>query len=188
MEFWDTEILPRLLRIEVIEWFTFAVNIVVFIFSKSIASRYGAIKDEENMRSRLRILHGFNLVVFLSFILSVVINNASFPAEKISLTCLTLLVAYLLIHLAEALLLKRYGEEVTVMGFTRRVETSTSSFPGTTRLRDNSVELGGRAYQRLGTHQFPANNRRDRLPRTFDLYHQGLLDARFPQRHSLDQQ
>ena len=127
MEFWDTEILPRLLRIEVIEWFTFAVNIVVFIFSKSIASRYGAIKDEENMRSRLRILHGFNLVVFLSFILSVVINNASFPAEKISLTCLTLLVAYLLIHLAEALLLKRYGEEVTVMGFTRRVETSTSS-------------------------------------------------------------
>ena len=88
MEFWDTEILPRLLRIEVIEWFTFAVNIVVFIFSKSIASRYGAIQDEENMRSRLRILHGFNLVVFLSFILSVVINNASFPAEKISLTCL----------------------------------------------------------------------------------------------------
>ena len=82
MEFWDTEILPRLLRIEVIEWFTFAVNIVVYIFSKSIASRYGAIKDEENMRSRLRILHGFNLVVFLSFILSVVVTMRVFRQKK----------------------------------------------------------------------------------------------------------
>jgi len=127
MEFWDTEILPRLLKIEGIEWFTFAVNVIVFIFSKAIASRYGTIKDEENMRSRLRILHGFNLVVFMSFVLSVVVNKEGFPAEKISLTCLTLLVTYLLIHLAEALLLKRYGEEVTVMGFTRRVETSTSA-------------------------------------------------------------
>ena len=54
--------------------------------------------------------------------------------------------------------------------------------------RDYPVEFGGGAYQRLGVHQFPANNRRDRLPRTFDLYHQGLLDARFPQWHSLDQQ
>ena len=127
MEFWNEHILPRLLRVEVIEWFTFAVNVIVFIFSKSIASRYGAIKDEDHMRSRLRILHGFNLVVFLSFVLSVVVNQENFPAEKISLTCLTLLVTYLLIHLAEALLLKRYGEEITVMGFTRRVETSTSA-------------------------------------------------------------
>jgi small-conductance mechanosensitive channel len=127
MEFWNKLILPRLVEVQVIEWFTFTINVIVFAFSRFIASRYGAIKDEKHMRSRLRILHGFNLVVFLSFILSVVVSNESFPTENISLTCLTLLITYLLIHLAEALLLKRYGEELTVMGFTRRVETSTSA-------------------------------------------------------------
>ncbi len=126
MEFWNTQILPRLVAVEVIEWFTFAVNILVFVFSKTIASRYGAIKDELRMRARLRILHAFNLVVFITFLLSVAIHSQRFPAEQISQTCLTLLCAYLVVHLAEALLLARYGKEVTVLGFTRRVETSTS--------------------------------------------------------------
>ena len=188
MEFWDQHILPRLTNVEAIEWFTFAVNALVFFFSKKIASSYGQVKEEAKMRSRLRLLHGFNLVVFITFILSVAIKtdrlpdapstvvieaqleaakkvfvaseiaarmegageaeqNATataraeldrlvkakpetggfrFPAAAISQTCLTLLLAYLLIHLAEALLLYRYGKEYTVMGFTRRVETSTS--------------------------------------------------------------
>ena len=126
MEFWNTQILPRLEAVEVIEWFTFAVNILVYIFSKKIASRYGAIQEEARMNSRLRILHGFNLVVFITFILSVAIHSDRFPAEQLSQTCLTLLCAYLVMHLAEALLLSRYGKGITVMGFTRRVETSTS--------------------------------------------------------------
>ena len=32
MEFWNTQILPRLTSVEVIEWFTFGVNILVYIF------------------------------------------------------------------------------------------------------------------------------------------------------------
>ena len=126
MEFWDQQIVPRLSNVETIEWFTFGVNILVFLFSNTIASRYGAIQEEARMKSRLRILHGFNLVVFITFILSVAIDSQQFPAEQISQTCLTLLCAYLVMHLAEALLLSRYGLEVMVMGFTRRVETSTS--------------------------------------------------------------
>ncbi len=126
MELWNSHILPRLTAVEVIEWFTFAVNILVYIFSKKIASRYGAIQDETRMKSRLRILHGFNLIVFITFILSVVIHSSRFPAEQISQTCLTLLCAYLVIHLAEALLLKRYGKAISVMNYSRRVETSTS--------------------------------------------------------------
>ena len=126
MEIWNDQILPKLRMVEVLEWFTFAVNILVYVFSKPIASHYGAIKDETRMRSRLRLLHGFNLVVFGTFILSVLFHSKHFPAEQISQTCLTLLIAYLLIHLAEALLLSRYGKAVNVMGFTRRVETSTS--------------------------------------------------------------
>ncbi len=126
MDFWNTQILPRLAAVEIIEWFTFAVNILVYLFSKTIASHYGAIQDEARMNSRLRILHGFNLVVFITFILSVAIQSQHFPAEQISQTCLTLLCAYLIIHLAEALLLARYGRASEVQGISRRVETSTS--------------------------------------------------------------
>ncbi|MBC8327015.1 MAG: mechanosensitive ion channel family protein [Verrucomicrobia subdivision 3 bacterium] len=126
MDFWNVHILPRLSAVEVIEWFTFAVNILVYLFSKNIASRYGAIQEEARMNSRLRILHGFNLIVFITFILSVAIHSTRFPAEQISQTCLTLLCAYLVTNLAEVLLLKRYGKATPVMGFTRRVETATS--------------------------------------------------------------
>ena len=126
MEFWNTQILPRLAAVEIIEWFTFAVNILVYCFSHTIASHYGVIQDEARMRSRLRSLHGFNLVVFITFILSVAIQSERFPAEQISQSCLALLCAYLIIHLAEALLLARYGRAIPVHGYTRRVETSTS--------------------------------------------------------------
>ena len=126
MEFWNTQILPRLTSVEVIEWFTFGVNILVYIFSNTIASHYGAIQDEARMKSRLRILHGFNLVVFITFIFSVAIQSDRFPAERISQSGLTLLCAYLILHFAEVKLLARYGTASIVMGFTRRVETSTS--------------------------------------------------------------
>ena len=126
MDIWNEIVLPRLQHLTAMEYFTFAINALVFCFSKSIASHYGEIKDESKMRARLRILHGFNLTVFITFVVSVAINDDRFPADQISQTSLTLLITYLLIHLAEVLLLSRYGKAITVMGFTRRVETSTS--------------------------------------------------------------
>ena len=126
MEFWNTPILLRLEAVKPIEWFTFGVNILVYIFSRTIASHYGAIQDEARMKSRLRILHGFNLVVFITFVFSVAIQSDRFPAEQISQSGLTLLCAYLILHFAEVKLLARYGTASIVMGFTRRVETSTS--------------------------------------------------------------
>ena len=63
MDIWN-EILLRLRELEMIEWLTFGVNALVFLFSKKIASSYGEVKDAEKMNARLRILHGFDLVVF----------------------------------------------------------------------------------------------------------------------------
>nr|MCS5584912.1 mechanosensitive ion channel family protein [Pseudomonadales bacterium] len=126
MDIWHEIVLPRLQHLTAMEYFTFAVNALVYCFSKSIASHYGEIKDEAKMRARLRVLHGFNLTVFITFVVSLTINDDRFPADQISQTSLTLLITYLLIHLAEVLLLSRYGKAITVMGYTRRVETSTS--------------------------------------------------------------
>jgi hypothetical protein len=122
MDFWNDIAVPRLQHLTVLEHFTFAVNALVFLFSKSIASHYGEIKDEARMRARLRILHGLNLTVFVMFVVSLIMNSDRFPADQLSQTFLTLLIAYLLVHLTEAMLLARYGNEITVMGFTRKVE------------------------------------------------------------------
>mgnify|MGYP001272323709 FL=1 len=109
MDIWNEIILPRFQHLTALEYFTFTINALVFLFSKNIASHYGEIKDEAKMRTRLRVLHGFNLTVFITFMVSLIIKDDRFPADQISQTSLTLLLAYLLIHLAEVLLLSRYG-------------------------------------------------------------------------------
>ena len=73
------------------------------------------------------------------------------------------------------------------MGFTRRVETSTSA---TLELLAFGILLLSSVVVLINVWEFtsfPANNRCDWLSRATDIYHQGLLDARLSQRYSLDQ-
>ena len=77
-------LLDRLNGLSWIEFFTFAVNAFVFIFSKSISKLHGE-DDESKTKTRLRTLHSFNLVVFAAFIASLIMNNSSFPDEQITL-------------------------------------------------------------------------------------------------------
>ena len=46
MDFWNDIVVPRLQHLTALEYFTFAVNAVVFLFSKSIASHYGEIRTK----------------------------------------------------------------------------------------------------------------------------------------------
>ncbi len=108
-----------------IEYLTFAVNAFVFIFSKQISRLHGE-DDEEKSKTRLRTLHLFNLIVFLAFIVSIIVNNNSFPDEQISHSSLCLLISYLVYNVADGMILNRYGENITVMGSSRYVETATS--------------------------------------------------------------
>jgi len=115
----------RILDLSNIEYFTFAFNIFVYLFSNSIVSHHRDI-DEDTIRSRTKLLHGFNLLVFVSFIASLVFRGDEFPADEVSRTSLTLLASYLIFNGIEAFLLSRYGEEIEVMGVSRKVETPTS--------------------------------------------------------------
>ena len=108
-----------------IEYFTFAFNIFVYFFSNSIVSHHRDI-DEDTIKSRTRLLHGFNLLVFVSFIASLILVDEGFPADEVSRTSLTLLASYLVFSAIEALLLSKYGEDIEVMGVSRKVETPTS--------------------------------------------------------------
>ena len=87
-----------------IDHFTLAVNLLILIFSKSFATRYGDIKNKNKSQARLRILNGTNLVLFLIYLLAVIFEIKL--GKAISQTFLVILGSYLIIHFAEALILK----------------------------------------------------------------------------------
>ncbi len=70
-------LIQRLADLSGIEYFTFAFNIFVYLFSNSIVSHHRDI-DEDTIKSRTRILHWFNLLVFISFIASLVLVDEEF--------------------------------------------------------------------------------------------------------------
>jgi len=104
--------------------FTLAVNLFIFVFSKWFATRYGKIKDESKSRSRLRILHFANLFLFITYLVAVIFEISI--GRSISQTFLVILASYLLIHFAEALILKKYGKSKAIEGFSQTSETHTS--------------------------------------------------------------
>ena len=118
-------LIERLQNLNPIEYFTFSVNALVFIFSKQIARMHGE-DDYAKTKLRLRTLHSFNLIVFMAFIVSIILLNSAYPDEQISQSSLCLLIAYVIYNIADGLILKKYGEVISVMGSARTVETATS--------------------------------------------------------------
>lgn len=107
-----------------IDHFTLAVNLFILIFSKWFATHYGKIKDTKNSQARLRILHVTNLVLFITYLVAVIFEISL--GRSISQTFLVILASYLLIHFAEAFILKKYGKSKTIEDFARTTETHTS--------------------------------------------------------------
>ena len=75
--FLDLKNLPQVFQnhLEVlgpIDHFTLAVNLLILIFSKAFATRYGEIKNKNKSQARLRILHGTNLCLFLIYLIAVI--------------------------------------------------------------------------------------------------------------------
>tara|TARA_Y100000588_G_scaffold224950_1_gene238881 strand:+ start:228 stop:1361 length:1134 start_codon:yes stop_codon:yes gene_type:complete len=123
---WLQDIFERLKVLDNWGWFTLGFNAVIFIIAPWLAARYGEVKCETRKTTRLRLLHGFNFIVFATFLLAVIIKVPLPRVQEFSQSCLLVMITYLLIHLVEALLLKRYGREIVVEDFSRRVETQTS--------------------------------------------------------------
>lgn len=107
-----------------IDHFTLAVNLFILIFSKWFATHYGKIKDTNNNQARLRILHATNFILFVTYLIAVIFEITL--GRAISQTFLVILASYLLIHFAEAFILKKYGKSKTIENFARTTETHTS--------------------------------------------------------------
>ena len=124
MEDWISDFLHRLTVLDPIDHFTLGVNLVILLFSKRFATRYGKIKDEERSRSRLRILHCGNFLLFATYLVAVIFKFHL--AASFSQSFLVILTSFLLIHFVEALILRRYGKTQTIEDFSRTTETHTS--------------------------------------------------------------
>jgi small-conductance mechanosensitive channel len=107
-----------------IDHFTLAVNLFILIFSKWFATHYGKIKDTNNNQARLRILHATNFILFVTYLIAVIFEITL--GRAISQTFLVILASYLLIHFAEAFILKKYGKTKAIENFSRTTETHTS--------------------------------------------------------------
>ena len=124
MEEFTKLILERVSTFETLDYFTLAVNLLLFVLSRPMAQKYSEIKDEDRSRARLKVLHFLNFSLFLCYLLAV-----SFKidvAKQVSQSFLVVLATFLLIHFIEVFLQAKYGKKLEIEGFTRNVDTHTS--------------------------------------------------------------
>ena len=173
-------ILERVSKLESLDYFTLSVNLLLFLLSRPMATRYSQIKDEERSRVRLRVLHFLNLALFLSYLVAVCFNVHI--AKQFSQSFLVILATFLLIHFIEVFLQARYGKKLDIEGFARNVDTHTSKtlelFCAVIILVIAVVLLIN-----LGTGELDAENQRSGFHRIVLLRHQGVLGGGFSQRH-----
>ena len=102
-----TEVVQRLSVLEPIDYFTLGVNLIILVFSKRFATRYGKVKDEEQSRLRLRILHWGNFLLFATYLVAV--GFELHLAASFSQSFLVILSSFLLIHFVEAFILPEWS-------------------------------------------------------------------------------
>ena len=124
-----SETLHRLSVLEPIDHFTLGVNLIILLFSKRFATRYGELKDVERSRIRLRILHCGNFLLFATYLVAVVFELRL--AASFSQSFLVILSSFLLIHFVEAFILQKYGKTRSIEDFSRTtLRFPDGDFPG----------------------------------------------------------
>lgn len=89
-----------------IDYVVLAINCLLFLFAGPIIGRLGYSKDDRHYASSVWILRVFTAILFGLYFLAAFFTEY---AKPLSITGLTLLCAYLLAHVVQLFLLKRYG-------------------------------------------------------------------------------
>lgn len=88
------------------DYFVLAINALIFILSTKIVTKFGYAPSERRHNASVWMLRVVNITLFLLYFLAVFFTD---KARPLSITGLTLLCAYLLVHLFQLHALKRYG-------------------------------------------------------------------------------
>ncbi|MET0068238.1 MAG: hypothetical protein ABW076_17985 [Candidatus Thiodiazotropha sp.] len=82
------------------------INTLIFLLSSRIVSKFGYPPTDRKHQASVWVLRTVNIILFLMYFLAVFFTD---KARPLSITGLTLLCAYLLAHLFQLQVLKRYG-------------------------------------------------------------------------------
>ncbi|MEJ2691563.1 MAG: hypothetical protein P8166_00600 [Candidatus Thiodiazotropha sp.] len=90
----------------VFDYIVLVINALIFLLSSKIVSKFGYDPTDRRHASSVWMLRAVNIILFLLYFLAVFFTD---KARPLSLTGLTLLCVYLLVHLFQLHALKRYG-------------------------------------------------------------------------------
>jgi small-conductance mechanosensitive channel len=90
----------------VFDYIVLVINALIFLLSSKIVSKFGYDPTDRRHAASAWMLRAVNIMLFLLYFLAVFFTD---KARPLSLTGLTLLCAYLLVHLFQLHALKRYG-------------------------------------------------------------------------------
>ncbi|MBL1142661.1 MAG: mechanosensitive ion channel [Proteobacteria bacterium] len=99
-----------------------SINLLLFLFSKPIVQGFKR-SDSKSVGSKLYALRAINIILFLLYVAALFIEGWS---KQISLTGLTFLLAFIISHLLDLFIIKKFGREKEIDGTNYHTETYQS--------------------------------------------------------------
>lgn len=109
-----------------LDWLVFLINLLIFLFSRWIVRGFRKSNDD-TAATKLWALRAINLILFGLYFIA--LFEAQFT-QQISLTGLTLLLAFIFVHFLQIFLLLKFGRIKDIEGEEYRVETYQSEVFG----------------------------------------------------------
>ena len=119
-----SDLLARLTTLDLV---VFSLNILIFLFSGWIVKGFKKSNEDSSFSTKLRALRFINLTLLGLFIIAVFEKQFT---RQISLTGMTLLLAFILVHFTQVFLLMKFGRVKEIEGDKFRVETYQSEVFG----------------------------------------------------------
>jgi small-conductance mechanosensitive channel len=104
------------------DYVVLSINLLLFIFSKPIVQGFKR-DDSKSVGSKLYALRAINIILFTLYVAALFIENLS---KQISLTGLTFLLAFIVSHLLDIFIIKKFGREKEIDGTNYHTETYQS--------------------------------------------------------------
>ena len=112
-----------LLNFSELDYLIFIINLSLLIFSRPIISGFRRNKDASISSSKLFALRSINIVLIVLYISALFIADIT---KQISQTGLTFLLAFLIVHFLQMLILRKFGREKEIDDVKYRTETYQS--------------------------------------------------------------
>lgn len=104
------------------DYVVLSINLLLFIFAKPIVNGFKR-NDSNSGSSKLYALRAINIILFSLYITALFIEDLS---KQISLTGLTFLLAFIVSHLLDIFIIKKFGKEKEIYGTNYHTETYQS--------------------------------------------------------------